>query len=442
MNEQLTPAMQRRAQVLQRYLCAMESGDIDTIATVLNEAEQDSALEQMILEINAVYQFEDLAAVQSADVAMIRQIFLNTLPEVQATRTEELVAQPRDQKDIPVYAPSQVALEEIPDSAEETVATGRPALKALPVRRATIQVLPARKVAQRKWYRAPRSWMVAAIAAVLIVLVLVPNSSVLANQFLSLFRVQHFQTVQVTKQDIQTLASRPIPSLQDLGALTVQPGSLQTDDDLTEAQAAQRVSFPLLLPHYLPRGIPTTPDFSVMSSGQATFTFNANKARTFFTKNGYGNVNIPANLDGATFELTIKAGVMIAYGNQTDTQFMVVEMPSPLIRAIGSASLEELRNVALSLPGLPPQLVAQLKQIDLSSGIVPLPVPSGVDSQTITVHGTSGLLLTRSISTTIKQLKQFPAGSAVVWQTQNIIYAVGGTVSDTNQLLTSANSLK
>lgn len=418
MNEQLTPAMQWRTQVLQRYLCAMESGDVDTIATVLSEAEQDQALERMILEINEVYQFEDHTLVQPADIAMIQQqLFPNTLP-------------------------SQVVLNEAPEPVEVSGAAARPALKALPVRRATTQVLPARKVAPRKWYRAPRSWMVAAIAAVLIVLVLVPNSSVLANQFLALFRVQHFQTVQVTKQDMQTLSSRPIPSLQDLGTLTVQPGSLQTDEGLTEAQAAQKVNFPLLLPHYLPRGIPTTPDFSVMSGGQATFTFNASKARTFFTKNGYGNVNIPANLDGATFELTISAGVMIAYGNQTDTQFMVVEMPSPLIRATGSASLEELRNVALSLPGLPSQLVAQLKQIDLSSGIVPLPVPSGIDSRTITVHGTSGLLLTRNISTSIKQLKQFPAGSAVVWQTRNIIYAVGGTVSDTNQLLTSANSLR
>src|SRR5579885_2210892 len=259
----------------------------------------------------------------------------------------------------------------------------------------------------------------AAGAAVLIVLILVPNGGALASQFLSLFRVQHFQTVQVTKQDIQTLASRPIPSFEDLGTLQVQPGSLQTQDGLTEAQAARMVNFPILLPHYLPRGIPTTPDFSVMSAGQATFTFNASKARAFFSKNGYGNVNIPANLDGATFELTISAGVAISYGNGADTQFMIMEIPSPLIRATGSATLEELRNVALSLPGLPSQLVAQLKQIDLSSGVVRLPVPSGINSQTITVHGTSGLLLTRNISTTIKQFKQFPAGSAVVWQTRS-----------------------
>jgi hypothetical protein len=159
-------------------------------------------------------------------------------------------------------------------------------------------------------------------------------------------------------------------------------------------------------------------------------------------KNGYGNVNIPANLDGATFEITTSAGVVIAYGGQDVTQFMVVEVPSPVVRATGTASLEELRDVALSLPGLPPQLVTQLRKIDLSSGVVPLPIPAGIDSQSITVHGTTGLLLTSNITTTIKELKKFPAGSLVVWQTHGIIYAVGGTVSDTNQLINSANSLR
>jgi hypothetical protein len=146
-------------------------------------------------------------------------------------------------------------------------------------------------------------------------------------------------------------------------------------------------------------------------------------------------------LGGATFDLTTTAGVVIAYGNQADAQFMLVEVPSPVVRATGQSSLQELRDFVLSLPGLPAPLVTQLRQIDLNSGIVPLPIPSGVDSQSITVHGTSGLLLTSNVSTTIEQIKKFPAGSAVVWQTHGIIYALGGTISNTNQLVTSANSL-
>jgi hypothetical protein len=442
MNERLTPDTQRHIQVLQRYMFAMESGDIDSMAIVLHEAEQDRALENMILEVNDFYQQEDHTIANAADVTLVQQLLLNIIPALRENESSVGTStQSSGSKVNPVYAQTQVMLETVPEPENTPDTIHQQTSTRLQAKKAPTQVLPPRKIAPQKWYQTRRNWLLAAIAAVLVALLLLPNSGALANQFLSLFRVQQFQTVQVTKQDVQTLSSRPIPTFQDMGTLQIQSDSLQTQDNLTQAQAAQMVNFPMLVPHSLPRGISGTPDFSVIESGHGTFTFSANKAHTFFVKNGYGNVNIPANLDGATFDVTTTAGVVIAYGNQTTTQFMVVEFPSPVVRATGSASLQELRDVALSIPGLPPQLVTQLRQIDLNSGVVPLPVPSGIDSQSITVHGTQGLLLTSNISTTIQQLKKFPAGSAVVWQTHGIIYAVGGTISDTNQLLNSANSL-
>ena len=441
MNEQLTPDGQRHVQVLQRYMLAMESGDTNSMAAVLREAEQDRALERMILEVNDFYQQEDHTLAEPADVALVQQLLLNTIPAMREKETVGTSTQSSDSKVSPVYAQSRVMLETVsePEKTQDTI--HQQTSKGLKARKAPTQVLPSKKIAPRKWYQTRRNWMLAAIAAVLVAVLLLPNSGALANQILSLFRVQQFQPVQVTKQEVQTLSSRPIPTFEDLGTLQIQANSLQTHDNLTEAQAAQMVNFTILVPNVLPRGISGTPDFSVIDAGHATFTFNASKAHAFFVKNGYGNVKIPANLDGATFDITTTAGVVIAYGNQTATQFMVVEFPSPVVRATGNASLQELRDVALSLPGLPAQLVAQLKQLDLNSGVVPLPIPTGVNSQSITVQGTTGLLLTSNISTTIEQLKKFPAGSAVVWQTHGIIYALGGTISDTNQLLKSANSL-
>jgi hypothetical protein len=441
MNEPLTSAVQQRVQVLHRYMCAMESGDVDTIATVLRQAEHDDALEHMILEVNEVYQQEDHTIVPPADVALVQQHLFTAIPALRATGTEGRPRQSLNGKESLVAAQSHLVLDTTSGPAEAPNTPHQQVLKALPARKAPTQILPAQKIAPQNWYRTRRNWMVAAVAAVLAVLLILPSGGALANQILALFRVQQFQPVQVTKQDVQTLSSRPIPSLEDLGTVQIQPNSLQTHANLTETQAARMVNFPILLPHYLPRGIPNTPDFGVIDGGHATFTFSASKAHTYFVKNGYGNVNIPANLDSATFDLTTTAGVVIAYGNQADTQFMVVEVPSPVVRATGQASLQELRDFVLSLPGLPAPLVTQLRQIDLNNGIVPLPVPSGVDSQSITVHGTSGLLLTSNVSTTIEQIKKFPAGSAVVWQKQGIIYALGGTISNTNQLVTSANSL-
>ncbi len=442
MNEQLTPDAQRHLHVLQRYMLAMESGDMDSMAIVLHEAEQDRALENMLLEVSDFYQQEDHTTPKAADVTLAQQLLLNTIAAKRENETSlGVTAQSSSSKVNPIYTQTQGMLETEPDPKKTTDTIHQLTSTRSQAKKAPTQVLPSRKIAPQKWYQTRRNWLLAAIAAVLVALLLLPNSGALANQLLSLFRVQQFQPVQVTKQDVQTLSSRPIPTFQDMGTLQIKSNSLQTQDNLTQAQAAQLVNFPMLVPGSLPRGISGTPNFSVIGAGQGTFTFSASKAHAFFLKNGYGNINIPVNLDGATFDVTTAAGVVIAYGNQTTTEFMVVEFPSPIVRATGNASLQELRDVALSIPGLPPQLVTRLKQIDLNSGVVPLPIPSGIDSKSITVRGIQGLLLTSNIATTIPQLKKFPAGSAVVWQTHDIIYAVGGTVSNTNQLLNSANSL-
>src|SRR5690348_15705779 len=80
MNEQLTPDAQGHLQVLQRYMLAMESGDIDSIAIVLHEAQQDHALENMLREVNDFYQQEDHSIVEAADVTLAQQLLLNTIP--------------------------------------------------------------------------------------------------------------------------------------------------------------------------------------------------------------------------------------------------------------------------------------------------------------------------------------------------------------------------
>lgn len=440
MNELLTSGMQRHIQILGRYIGAMENGNIDALVAVLAEIEQDQTLGRMMLEINEVYQEEDYMLARPPHTEQVQQL-LASIAEVKTTM---------DEMPVPSLAGSESRIDAFSQTTQDATSASIKVLssahlqsiKPISARRMPTQVLPSKKVAsESRWYRARRTWLIAALLIAVTALVLFPNSGALASQIFSFFHVQQFQPIPVTQQDIQTLSSHPLPSLEDLGSLEVQTGSLQTHDHLTETQAAQMIGFPLLLPHYLPQGISNTPNFSVMDGGQATFTFSASKAHDFFAKNGYGNVNIPTRLDGATFEITTTAGAAIAYGDQEESEFMIVEIPSPVLSATGSATLQDLQSLVLSLPGLPPQLVTELRQIDLTSGVVPLPIPAGADSQAIEVHGTSGVLLTTHASTTIAGMEHFPIGSAAVWQDQGIIYAVGGIISDSNQLLKSANSL-
>jgi len=276
MKEQLTPHMQQHVHLLHRYMNALERGDAETIAVMLGEAEQDQALERMILEVNEVYQHEDHVVIQATDIAAAQQFLLKAIPADQTRRREEMH-----------------------------------------MKKVATPVFPARTLASRKWYRSRVSWIAAVVAAALIVLLLLPGTSVLANQFLSLFRVQHFQPVTVTHQDISTLSSYSAPSIDDFGSVSFQANSFQTHYNLTQAQAAHKVNFPIQLPGRLPQGVSGDPTFGVMDSGHGTFTFSAAKMHAYLVKNGHGNVQIPANLNGATFDVTTTAGVMIRYGLRT-----------------------------------------------------------------------------------------------------------------------------
>ncbi len=291
---------------------------------------------------------------------------------------------------------------------------------------AELSALPQKKTTLI-WRQLRRNWAAVTAAAVLLALLILPNASALADQFLSLFRVQQFQPVSIDPRDF---ASHPLPGVQDFGTWQLSANSLNTQNNLTQVQAQRLVTFHIVQPGNLPRGLNQNPAFAVLTGGQLTFTFSAAKTHAYLVRNGHGNMTIPANLDGAKFIVSVASGVEMNYGSR-DKDFLVIEIPSPTIRAASSASLNELRDFMLSLPNLPPQLVAQLRQIDLNSGTIPIPVPPQLTTQRVTVHGSSGLLLA----------DKTPIGGILVWQAHGMIYALGGNIGDATQLLAAANTL-
>ena len=292
-------------------------------------------------------------------------------------------------------------------------------------------------------------WWIAAAAAVLIALLVLPNAGALANQFLALFSVQKFQPVSVNPQTFRYGVGE---DLQSFGDVSLNSSNLNSISHPTQAQVEQDLNFKLLLPSHLPPGVGKTVQFTLVDSADGTFTFSAAKARAYLAQTGQGSVSIPSQLDGATFTITLAPGVIINYGNQCQRQsqnisgssssaaalgcsggkpFYIGEIPSPVIRATGKASLEDLRNFVLSLPKLSSGARALLQDVNLSSGVVPLPIPPQVQAQQVMTHGAQGVLMTDSSLSL----------GAVIWQTRGIIYMVAGSTSDSTQLLDSANSL-
>jgi hypothetical protein len=314
-----------------------------------------------------------------------------------------------------------------------------------------------------------------------VALILLPPTNGLANQFLSLFQPQTFQPVSVNLTSFRNGLGE---DLQYFGEMSVNAGNLSSITHPTQAQIQQDLNFKLILPGHLPPGVGPARQFTLIDSSEGTFTFNAAQARAYLDENGQGSVSIPPQLDGATFTITLATGVIINYGKQCSAQtqtvnpsgsnsgrvtashaapgsspaasasngnstssgsalgiaalgctggkpFYIAEIPSPVIRATGKASLEDLRSFLLSLPRLSAGVRALLQDLNLTTGVVPLPIPPQVKAQQVTTHGVQGVMMVDSSLSL----------GAVIWQTGGIVYALGGAISDSTQLMDSANSL-
>lgn len=420
--------MLKRVQTLQQYMRAMENGDLETVATLLEDAEQDRALESMILEVNAGYQYVDSIPVQANDVAQAQRL-ISTIAR-QITRRDEMQSPLFPTKDDSDQTSTDLTATQ-PTSADQ-ISVGRKYLSP---------VFPTKLVAKQKWYRSPKRWIAAVAAAILLSFVLLQSNSALASQFLSFFQIKQFKPIQISNTQLAGSSKYSTPGIGDLGSVTTQAQSFRIQDNITQAQAAHAINFRLTLPQQLPQNVGNNPIFNVIGNGHETFTFSSAKVHSYLTKNGHGNVQIPANLDGATFSLTTAPGIIAEYGIKTGNPFLLVEMPSPDIQATGKASLQDLRDFMLTLPGLPAPFVQELKQLDLNNGTIPFPVPANMQAQSITVHNAPGLLLTSNKTTKIANIESPVGSNMLVWQENGIIYALGGLTIDANQLLTAANSL-
>ncbi|WP_052888412.1 hypothetical protein [Thermogemmatispora carboxidivorans] len=408
LSEHALPEGVRRARFLRRYLEALEGGDEQRLALVLQEARTDAGLEELLLETNAALAAEEGLAVTAAEGEEARR----RLEKVAGERQSEA---------------QRASL------AAEGTLLGTTGPRVRPV-----QVPQGRRVPVRQVLR--HSWMVIAAAVLLVVLFVVSSSTGLAATLLSFFSVQRFQPVTVSQQAIQ---ASQLPQLRDLGEVQAPPELLRPQRNLTRAEAERLAGFTLKLPTTLPASFSgKQPVFDMLEGGQATFTFRAASARAYLARVGHATTAIPAQLDGATFVIHVSRIVEAHYVSSGGKVLVIVQTPSPTIEATGKASLEDLRAFLLSLPGLPPSLVQQLRQIDLSSGTVPIPVLTGMSSETVTVQGQSGLLLTSNQLESSTKMTDLPVGEAVLWQAQGRVYLLGESSHDRSELLAVANSLQ
>jgi hypothetical protein len=279
----------------------------------------------------------------------------------------------------------------------------------------------------QRW-RAAAGGMAAALG--LVAILATPQGRSASAQFLSQFRVERFEAVNLSTAEIQDL-DKTFAELEQIGRVEGLDGLGRGSSQVsTVAEAAQIAGFSPKTPDpsTLPASVSAMPSaIMVLPAGTVRFTFDQAKAREHYRATGRPAVQLPDRFDGVSVVVHTPATIVLRYGGSGGTGTfpgglgMLVGQANPLrVDVQGNVSLEAVQEFLLGLPGLSPQTVRQLQAIEDQLNTLPIPIPvDRVNWQRTTVAGVSGLLLGDNSG----------LGSILIWQKDGHLYGVGGGYS-------------
>lgn len=247
-----------------------------------------------------------------------------------------------------------------------------------PIVRAEPKVIPAPR---RSW-----SWMKGiAAAAVAAVFLATPLGQDAAQALLSTFRVQRFNLVQVTT----TEAARVAEALWTLG--TIEGDDIVMPDfspvSLGEAEARTGLDLP----------VPAEIDESeiealVIPASEIRWTLHGDMIATYLAAEG-SPLDIPDGIDGTTVVLQRSDAIVGLVGDPgAMAPEIVIGVSGPIGATSTGASLGDVREFLLELPGIPDSLVGQLSAIEDWETTLPIPVPADEGSfRQVDIDGTSAV---------------------------------------------------
>jgi hypothetical protein len=288
--------------------------------------------------------------------------------------------------------------------------------------------VPLARRGRRAWLGARGKAVAAALVATLVLtgLVATPGGRAAAASFLGQFRSQRLQAVPLDAGQTNQVGD-VLGGLVDSGVFTGDPRQMAGFDEpkvvASLAEASRLVGFavPAVDPSVLPRGVEGTPRRILVSRAQeARITFDRDRALAYLRSHGRPDATLPERFDGTQLVMHIPAAVVQQFAGRDGGPAVLVGKAGMLgVDTEGGASLEELREVLLGLPGLPAETVAQLRSIGDWRTTLPIPVPADqVQSRPATVNGAEGL----SFADQTGRLH------ALLWQRDGHIWGVAGVL--------------
>ena len=314
--------------------------------------------------------------------------------------------------------------------------------------------LPNKELSMFKRMFASATFRFAAIGLLLLVLVVsIPSTRALADQLLSLFRVQQVTVIPVDFTGMQQLTGNSALGKQistlisDSTTVTEKAGDPVSATDA--ADASQKAGFAVRLPSSA-----SPSRISVMNASSFEFTINRDKAQALLDEAGRNDLQLPAAIDGAVITAHIPATVSSDFGTcpepsadgkSSDSRgsmgrqypdcVIFSQLPSPTVSAPAGVDVAKLAQIGLEFSGMTSDQAAAFTQtVDWSSTLV-IPIPRNAATyQQINVDGVTGTLIQRPADDAPEYL--------LVWVKNGVVYAIGGLGSDTTKALDMANSLQ
>jgi len=288
-----------------------------------------------------------------------------------------------------------------------------------------------------------------ALVAVMVATALLSPVGTLADNLLSQFRVHQFAAITIpmdmvqqyaglskslTPQDVQQLQTE----FQGLGSLTSTLTQHSATPVASLADAKSHMGGNLAVPSKLPQAFSgVQPKIYTGDAGTASYTMDVAKIQAALQKMSLTVEGLPdpATTPKVTFSLDIPASAVFDY--QSGTNHLVVgQMVSPTLNIPSTVDVNGLRDTVLSIPGLPADLVAQIRSVNDWTHTLIVPIPSGFTSSQTTVNGSAALLITGQATGANGQ-----GGSAVLWQKNGMLYIVAGQGLSGSDVMSVAQSM-
>ena len=364
----------------------------------------------------------------------------DTLAELQ--RNAELAA-PAIALTAPADPPSPVAVEAALTRFEQRRArlAANAATITAPAPAATVPdpiPLPGRGRVARLGARARGVAAGLVAALVLAGLLVTPGGRAAAAGFLAQFRSQRFEVVSLDPGQSSQVAD-VVGGLVQTGVFTGDAqqlsgfGEPQVVAGLDEAARVAGFAVSAVDPAALPAGVERTPQRVLVTRARETrLSFDRDRALAYLRDHGRPDARLPERYDGTQLVVQVPAAVVQQFAGRDGAPALLVGKAGTVgLTTEGGASLEELREVVLGLPGLPAETVAQLRAIGDWRTTLPLPVPSDqVRSSPATVDGAEA----------VSFADQTGRLNALLWQRGGHIWGVAGVIGS-DEALDVADSL-